>query len=168
MKQAVENPLSGEYRSVFRGRGMEFDQVVRYTFGDDIRDIDWNVTARLGEPFRKKFVEERELTVLIVFEDTLSLQFGSGARTKRAALLELASLAMMLSAANRDRVGIVHAYPGGYKLTQPVRGRGPDSERRRRSDRPADAGDGGCAAGGHAVEVHRARDDQQQPAAVAG
>jgi hypothetical protein len=125
MKQAVENPLSGEYRSVFRGRGMEFDQVVRYTFGDDIRDIDWNVTARLGEPFRKKFVEERELTVLIVFEDTLSLQFGSGERTKRAALLELASLAMMLSAANRDRVGIVHAYPGGYKLTQPVRGRGP-------------------------------------------
>ncbi len=125
MKQAVENSLSGEYRSVFRGRGMEFDQVVKYTFGDDIRDIDWNVTARLGEPFRKKFVEERELTVLIVFEDTLSLQFGSGARTKRAALLELASLAMMLSAANRDRVGIVHAYPGGYKLTQPVRGRGP-------------------------------------------
>ena len=123
MKQAVENPLTGEYRSVFRGRGMEFDQVVRYNFGDDIRDIDWNVTARLGEPFRKKFVEERELTVLIVFEDTLSLQFGSGARTKRAALLELASLAMMLSAANRDRVGIVHAYPGGHRLTQPVRGR---------------------------------------------
>jgi hypothetical protein len=125
MKQAVENPLAGEYRSVFRGRGMEFDQVVKYNFGDDIRDIDWNVTARLGEPFRKKFIEERELTVLIVFEDTLSLQFGSGARTKRAALLELASLAMMLSAANRDRVGIVHAYPGGHRLTEPVRGRGP-------------------------------------------
>ena len=125
MRQAVENPLTGEYRSVFRGRGMEFDQVVKYNFGDDIRDIDWNVTARLGEPFRKKFIEERELTVLIVFEDTLSLQFGSGTRTKRAALLELACLAMMLSAANRDRVGIVHAYPGGHRLTEPVRGRGP-------------------------------------------
>jgi hypothetical protein len=125
MRQAVENPLTGEYRSVFRGRGMEFDQVVKYNFGDDIRDIDWNVTARLGEPFRKKFIEERELTVLIVLEDTLSLQFGSGTRTKRAALLELACLTMMLSAANRDRVGIVHAYPGGYRLTEPVRGRGP-------------------------------------------
>src|SRR6266849_6688316 len=59
VRHAVENVLSGEYRSAFRGRGMEFDQVVKYTFGDDVRDIDWNVTARLGEPYRKKFVEER-------------------------------------------------------------------------------------------------------------
>ena len=59
VRHAVENVLSGEYRSAFRGRGMEFDQVVKYTFGDDIRDIDWNVTARLGEPYRKKFIEER-------------------------------------------------------------------------------------------------------------
>ena len=62
VRHAVENVLSGEYRSAFRGRGMEFDQVVKYTFGDDVRDIDWNVTARLGEPYRKKFVEEREVT----------------------------------------------------------------------------------------------------------
>src|ERR1700743_3246311 len=65
VRHAVENVLSGEYRSTFRGRGMEFDQVVRYEFGDDVRDIDWNVTARLGEPYRKKFVEEREDTLLV-------------------------------------------------------------------------------------------------------
>ena len=82
VRHAVENVLSGEYRSAFRGRGMEFDQVVKYTFGDDIRDIDWNVTARLGEPYRKKFIEEREVTLLLVFEDSPSLQFGSSAQTK--------------------------------------------------------------------------------------
>ena len=78
VRHAVENVLSGEYRSAFRGRGMEFDQVVKYEFGDDVRDIDWNVTARLGEPYRKKFVEEREVTLLLVFEDSPSLHFGSG------------------------------------------------------------------------------------------
>jgi len=82
---------------------MEFDQVVKYEFGDDVRDIDWNVTARLGEAYRKKFVEEREVTLLLVFEDTPSLQFGSGAQSKREVLLELAGLVMLLSAVNRDR-----------------------------------------------------------------
>ena len=125
MRHAVENVLSGEYRSAFRGRGMEFDQVVKYEFGDDVRDIDWNVTARLGEPYRKKFVEEREVTVMIVLEDTPSLQFGSGAQSKREALLELAGLVMLLGAVNRDRVGFVHVKPDGYTLREPVRGRGP-------------------------------------------
>jgi uncharacterized protein (DUF58 family) len=124
VRHAVENMLSGEYRSAFRGRGMEFDQVVRYEFGDDVRDIDWNVTARLGEPYRKKFVEEREVTLLIVFEDTPSLNFGSGAQTKREALLELAGLVMLLGAVNRDRVGFVRAAPGGHLFREPVRGRG--------------------------------------------
>jgi uncharacterized protein (DUF58 family) len=125
VRHAVENVLSGEYRSAFRGRGMEFDQVVKYEFGDDVRDIDWNVTARLGEPYRKKFVEEREVTVMIVFEDTPSLQFGSGAQSKREALLELAGLVMLLGAVNRDRVGFLHAKPDGYTLRELVRGRGP-------------------------------------------
>jgi uncharacterized protein (DUF58 family) len=124
VRHAVENVLNGEYRSAFRGRGMEFDQVVKYTFGDDIRDIDWNVTARLGEPYRKKFIEEREVSLLLVFEDSVSLQFGSGAQSKREALLELAGLVMMLGAVNRDRVGFLHASPTGYKLQEPVRGRG--------------------------------------------
>jgi uncharacterized protein (DUF58 family) len=124
VRHAVENVISGEYRSSFRGRGMEFDQVVRYEFGDDVRDIDWNVTARLGEPYRKKFVEEREVTVLLVFADTPSLRFGSGARTKRDALLELAGLVMLLGAVNRDRVGFVHAGSGEALIQPPVRGRG--------------------------------------------
>ena len=125
VRHAVENVLSGEYRSAFRGRGMEFDQVVKYEFGDDVRDIDWNVTARLGEPYRKKFVEEREVTLLLVFEDSPSLQFGSSELSKREALLELAGLVMLLGAVNRDRVGYVYAAPGGYHLKEPVRGRGP-------------------------------------------
>ncbi|WP_415908604.1 DUF58 domain-containing protein [Oleiharenicola sp. Vm1] len=124
VRHAVENVLSGEYRSAFRGRGMEFDQVVKYTFGDDIRDIDWNVTARLGEPYRKKFIEEREVTLLLVLEDSVSLQFGSGEKSKREALLELAGLVMLLGAVNRDRVGFLHASPEGYTLKEPVRGRG--------------------------------------------
>ena len=123
MRGTVEGVLSGEYRSAFRGRGMEFDQVVKYMFGDDIRDIDWNVTARLGEPYRKKFVEEREVTVLVVLEDSPSLQFGSGKTSKREALLELAGLLMLLGAVNRDRVGCVHATPQGCELQPPVRGR---------------------------------------------
>ena len=124
VRHAVENILSGEYRSAFRGRGMEFDQVVRYEFGDDVRDIDWNVTARLGEPYRKKFVEEREVTLLLVLEDSPTLNFGSGSQSKREALLELAGLVMLLGAVNGDRVGFVHAGPDGPIFREPVRGRG--------------------------------------------
>ncbi|PTY05891.1 DUF58 domain-containing protein [Opitutaceae bacterium EW11] len=124
VRHAVENVLSGEYRSAFRGRGMEFDQVVKYEFGDDVRDIDWNVTARLGEAYRKKFVEEREVTLLVIFEDSPSLQFGSAAQSKREALLELGGLVMLLGAVNRDRVGFVHASPTGAVFREPVRGRG--------------------------------------------
>lgn len=124
VRHAVESVLSGEYKSSFRGKGMEFDQVVKYEYGDDVRDIDWNVTARLGEPYRKKFVEEREVTLLLLFEDSPSLQFGSGARSKREALLELASLLMLLSAVNGDRVSLMYASPGGYEFTKSSAGRG--------------------------------------------
>ncbi len=124
VRHAVENVLSGQYRSAFRGRGIEFDQVVRYEFGDDVRDIDWNVTARLGEPYRKKFVEEREVTLLLVLEDSPSLNFGSAELSKREALLELAGLVMLLGAVNGDRVGFVHALPDGPEFREPVRGRG--------------------------------------------
>ncbi|WP_404421138.1 DUF58 domain-containing protein [Nibricoccus sp. IMCC34717] len=124
VRHAVENVVTGEYRSAFRGRGMEFDQVVRYEFGDDVRDIDWNVTARLGEPYRKKFVEEREVTLVVVLEDSPSLQFGSAAVTKREALLELAGFVMLLGAVNRDRVGFLHLAPSGHTFSPPSRGRG--------------------------------------------
>jgi hypothetical protein len=111
-RHAVNTVTSGEYRSAFRGRGMEFDQVVRYEWGDDPRDIDWNVTARLGEPYRKRFVEERGLSVIFVFEDSPALQFGSIERTRRQTLFEVAALLMLVSGINRDRVGVLYSAPG--------------------------------------------------------
>lgn len=110
-RQRVATTIVGEHRSIFRGRGMEFDQVVPYAYGDDIRDIDWNVTARLGEPYRKTFVEEREVQVLVVLADDPPLQFGSGRRSKRDVALELASLAMMTAVLNGERVGLLHVQP---------------------------------------------------------
>jgi uncharacterized protein (DUF58 family) len=123
VRHTADSLLGGEYRSAFRGRGREFDQVVQYEFGDDVRDIDWNVTARRGEPYRKKYVEERELTVVLLFDDSLSLQFGSGVRSKRDTLLELAGLFALLSAGNRDRAGFWHATPDTHLVREPVRGR---------------------------------------------
>lgn len=115
--------LAGNYRSAFRGRGMEFDQVVKYTWGDDVRDIDWNVSARLGELYRKKFVEEREISVLLVFEDALSLRFGTAGRSRRDTLLELAATLLLLGATNRDRVGLLYASPQGFWFRRPLPGR---------------------------------------------
>jgi hypothetical protein len=123
LRQSVTTMLTGDYRSVFRGRGMEFDQVVKYAWGDDHRDIDWNVTARLGEPYRKKFVEEREVSVLLVFEDDPSLQFGSAGRTRRDVLLELAALIMLIGSFNRDRIGLLYVSPTDFWLRRPVPGR---------------------------------------------
>lgn len=107
----MSTTVSGEYRSAFRGRGMEFDQVVKYQWGDDPRDIDWNVTARLGEPYRKRFIEERDLSIIFIFEDSPALQFGSEGRTRRQTLLETAALLMLISAINRDRVGLLYSSP---------------------------------------------------------
>ena len=123
VRHTADSLLGGEYRSTFRGRGREFDQVVKYEFGDDVRDIDWNVTARLGEPYRKKFVEERELTTVLLFEYSLSLQFGSGRRAKRDTALEMAGLFALLCAGNRDRAGFWHATPSTHLMREPVRGR---------------------------------------------
>jgi uncharacterized protein (DUF58 family) len=122
-RRPVETPLVGEHRSIFRGRGMEFDQVVKYEFGDDIRDVDWNVTARLGDLYRKVFVEERELTVFVVVSDDPALQFGSGRASKRDILLDLASLIMMLAVVNRERAGLLHLSPSGPRLFEPSRRR---------------------------------------------
>jgi uncharacterized protein (DUF58 family) len=123
VRHTADSLLGGEYRSAFRGRGREFDQVVQYEFGDDVRDIDWNVTARRGEAYRKQYIEERQLTVVLLFDDSLSLQFGSGTRSKRDTLLELAGLFALLSAGNRDRAGFWHALPDRYLVREPVRGR---------------------------------------------
>jgi uncharacterized protein (DUF58 family) len=122
-RHAVNTTVSGEYRSAFRGRGMEFDQVVKYQWGDDPRDIDWNVTARLGEPYRKRFIEERDLTIIFVFEDSPALQFGSDGRTRRETLLETAALLMLISAINRDRVGLLYSAPGKSWFQRALPGR---------------------------------------------
>jgi hypothetical protein len=102
---------------------MEFDQVVRYEFGDDVRDIDWNVTARLGDPYRKRFVEERDLSVVLVFEDSPALQFGSAGRTRRETLLQVAALLMLIGTANRDRVSVLYVSPAGQWFERATPGR---------------------------------------------
>ncbi|MFQ3671466.1 MAG: DUF58 domain-containing protein [Verrucomicrobiia bacterium] len=122
VRHVADTIVSGEYRSAFRGRGREFDQVVKYQYGDDLRDIDWNVTARRGEPYRKRFIEEREVTLALLVEDTPSLQFGSDSTSKREALAELAGLLSLVAAANRDRLAILHAAPGSHWFLPPARG----------------------------------------------
>src|SRR4030066_2459439 len=87
-KHLVQDLFSGEYHSVFKGRGMEFSEVREYQPGDDIRNIDWNVTARYGHPFLKVYREERELTVMIMVDLSASQRFGTGARFKTEAAAE--------------------------------------------------------------------------------
>lgn len=106
-RRAVEEVFSGAYRSAFRGQGLEFAEVREYVPGDDIRSIDWNVTARAGHPFVKRFEEERELTVVVALDLSASLDFGSRARAKRDAAAEAGALLALAAARNRDRVGLL-------------------------------------------------------------
>src|SRR5215471_9454858 len=85
-RRAVEDLLGGEYRSVFKGSGIAFEEVREYQVGDDIRTIDWNVTARMGHPFVKRYIEERELTVMLAIDVSGSLDFTSGGQLKREVL----------------------------------------------------------------------------------
>jgi len=106
-KLLVSEMFSGEYQSIFKGRGIEFSEVREYCYGDDIRTIDWNVTARMGKPYVKVFEEERELTVIILFDTSSSTLFGSRLNTKRDAMIELAALFAFSAVENNDRVGAV-------------------------------------------------------------
>lgn len=106
-RRAVEDLLGGEYHSVFRGTGMAFEEVRAYQPGDDVRSIDWNVTARMSQPFVKRFVEERERTVLLALDVSGSLGFGTGALRKREAAAELAAVLAFTAVGNGDRVGLV-------------------------------------------------------------
>lgn len=105
--RAVDDLFAGQYKSVFRGRGMEFDEVREYQPGDDVRSIDWNVTARTGECFIKRYAEERELTVLFLVDISASGAFGSVAQTKLDQLIEISALLMFSALKNNDRVGLV-------------------------------------------------------------
>lgn len=103
----VADVLAGAYVSVFKGRGMEFEEVRPYVPGDDVRSIDWNVTARMGEPFVKRYIEERELTVLLLVDISPSQNFGSGKRSKREAAVELSALLAFSAIYNNDKIGLL-------------------------------------------------------------
>jgi uncharacterized protein (DUF58 family) len=103
----VADVLAGVYVSVFKGRGVEFDEVRPYEPGDDVRSIDWNVTARVGVPYIKRYVEERQLTVLLIVDLSASLDFGSSQRSKREAAVELSALLAFSAIYNDDKVGLL-------------------------------------------------------------
>jgi len=103
----VADVLAGAYVSVFKGRGVEFDEVRPYVPGDDVRTIDWNVTARVGAPYVKRYIEERQLTVLLLVDMSASLDFGSAARSKREAAVELSALLAFSAIHNDDKIGLL-------------------------------------------------------------
>jgi uncharacterized protein (DUF58 family) len=106
-KRLVNDVFSGEYHSIFKGRGMEFEEVREYQPGDDIRIIDWNVTARYGFPFVKKFTEERELTVMLLVDASSSGEFGTAQRMKGEIAAELCSVLAFSAIKNNDKVGMI-------------------------------------------------------------
>ncbi len=116
----VADVLAGQYVSVFKGRGIEFDEVRPYTPGDEIRAIDWNVTARMGEPFVKRYVEERQLTLMLMADVSASQDFGSGRRSKREAAAELCALLAFSATTNDDKVGLT-LFHGGIEQYVPAR-----------------------------------------------
>ncbi|HEV8337346.1 MAG TPA: DUF58 domain-containing protein [Candidatus Polarisedimenticolia bacterium] len=119
----VNESLAGEYHSVFKGRGMEFDEVREYTPGDDIRTIDWNVTSRMGHPFVKKYVEERELTVMLLVDASASGDFGTVAGTKRGVAAEVCALLAFSAIRNNDRVGLLVFTDREERYVPPRKGR---------------------------------------------
>ena len=106
-RRLVNDSFAGEYHSIFKGRGMEFDEVRPYQVGDEIRTIDWNVTARTGEPYVKRYVEERELTVMLLVDASGSEDFGSVQRFKRELAAELTAVLAFAATTNNDRVGLL-------------------------------------------------------------
>jgi uncharacterized protein (DUF58 family) len=106
-KRLVSDTLAGQYHSVFKGRGMNFDAVREYVPGDEVRAIDWNVTARAGRPFVKKFVEERELTLLLMVDVSASGDFGSTTQSKREFAAEIACVLAFSAIKNSDKVGLL-------------------------------------------------------------
>jgi uncharacterized protein (DUF58 family) len=105
--KVVNDVLAGEYQSVFKGRGMEFDEVREYQVGDDVRSIDWNVTARSGKPFVKRFREERELTVMFLVDLSASGSFGSVKQPKNELAAEICALLAFAAIKNNDKVGLI-------------------------------------------------------------
>ena len=118
----VADVLAGEYVSVFKGTGVEFDEVRPYAPGDDVRTIDWNVTARMGMPFVKRYVEERQLTVMLMIDISASQDFGSARRSKREATAELCALLAFSAIRNDDKVGLTLFHGGIEQFIPPRKG----------------------------------------------
>jgi uncharacterized protein (DUF58 family) len=119
----VTETLAGQYHSVFKGQGMNFDEVREYQPGDDVRAIDWNVTARMNHPFIKKFVEERELTLMLVVDVSGSGLFGSRGQSKRELAAEIASVLAFSAIRNNDKVGLILFSDEVEKFIPPRKGR---------------------------------------------
>jgi uncharacterized protein (DUF58 family) len=122
-RHLVEDLFAGHAESVFKGRGMEFEEVRPYVPGDEVRDIDWNVTARLGHPYVKRFVEERELTVLLVLDVSRSMRFGTAGQEKRELAAELCAVLGFAALRHDDHVGLVLAGERVEHFVPPARGR---------------------------------------------
>ena len=112
-RRAVQTLLGGEYHSVFKGTGLSFEEVREYQPGDDVRSIDWNVTARMGSPFIKRFVEERELTVILFIDASASLAFGTADQSKREVVSEIAALLTLCAAGNNGSDPMTMGSPAG-------------------------------------------------------
>src|SRR4029079_11889823 len=119
----VSETLAGQYHSVFKGQGMNFDEVREYQPGDEVRTIDWNVTARMNHPFVKKFVEERELTLMLLVDVSGSGLFGSVEQSKRELAAEIASVLAFSAIRNNDKVGLVLFSDEVEKFIPPRKGR---------------------------------------------
>jgi len=118
----VADVLAGEYVSVFKGRGVEFDEVRPYITGDDVRTIDWNVTARMGAPYVKRYVEERQLTLMLMADVSASQDFGSSERSKREVTAELCALLAFSATRNDDKVGLTLFHSGIEQYIPPRKG----------------------------------------------
>ncbi len=123
IRGVVNEVFAGEYHSVFKGRGMEFAEVREYQVGDDVRNIDWNVSARMNQPFIKVFEEERELTVMILFDSSASEEFGSRGQPKGEVATELAALLASSAIKNNDKVGLIIFSSRIEKFVPPRKGR---------------------------------------------
>ena len=117
------NIFAGEYHSAFKGRGMSFSEVREYQYGDDVRDIDWNVTARFNKPYIKVFEEERELTVMLVIDLSDSLDFGTVRQTKRDMVTEIAATIAFAAIQNNDKIGVIFFTDKVEKFIPPQKGR---------------------------------------------
>ncbi len=117
------NIFAGQYHSAFKGRGMAFSEVREYSYGDDIRDIDWNVTARYNKPFIKVFEEERELTVMLMVDVSASLDFGTTSQIKRDMVTEVAATLAFSAIQNNDKIGVIFFSDKIEKFIPPKKGR---------------------------------------------